>query len=222
MWMEAPEEGEEDEWEDEEEPMATDAGAGSLTTTTLATLGQFFGFNTPPFPPGTSQHAEIGSERVWEDVSDDAMDIDDDLPALSPIPDVQVPVSQHGAAMPASNRTTSSPARTVAPTSDQTQSPPPDTSRSQGHDSENEVEDGLSTPWHKFKMLPSAPRDHAFLNRESRGQPSRQFLAKISKEYRLLMTALPGGDGLNATDDVLTSLDKNPLLLSPTRTGRTS
>ena len=45
--------------------------------------------------------------------------------------------------------------------------------------------------WKRFEILPSAPLDHAFYGTTS-SQPSRQFLSRLSKEYRALQSGLPG------------------------------
>ncbi|KAF8642030.1 hypothetical protein AX16_009751 [Volvariella volvacea WC 439] len=47
------------------------------------------------------------------------------------------------------------------------------------------------TSWARFSVLPSAPLDHAFLSSEPTA-PSKAFLARLSKEYRILSTSLPG------------------------------
>lgn len=47
-----------------------------------------------------------------------------------------------------------------------------------------------TSSWKRFDILPSAPPDHAFFGTPS-GQPSRQFLARLSKEYRALSSSLP-------------------------------
>ena len=45
--------------------------------------------------------------------------------------------------------------------------------------------------WKRFDVLPSAPPDHAFYGTPP-AQPSRSFLARLSKEYRVLSSSLPG------------------------------
>ena len=45
--------------------------------------------------------------------------------------------------------------------------------------------------WKRFEVLPSAPIDHAF-HATTPAQPSRSFLARLSKEYRVLSSSLPG------------------------------
>ncbi|KAI5120830.1 hypothetical protein M0805_007017 [Coniferiporia weirii] len=44
--------------------------------------------------------------------------------------------------------------------------------------------------WKRFEILPSAPADHAFYGTLP-AQPSRQFLARLTKEYRALASSLP-------------------------------
>jgi len=45
--------------------------------------------------------------------------------------------------------------------------------------------------WKRFEILPVAPHDHAFYN-STASQPSRNFLARLQKEYRALSSSLPG------------------------------
>lgn len=52
-----------------------------------------------------------------------------------------------------------------------------------------EVDD--NSLWKRFEILPSAPTDHAFYS-TSASQPSRAFLARLTKEYRALSSSLPG------------------------------
>ena len=47
------------------------------------------------------------------------------------------------------------------------------------------------TPWTRFDILPSAPQDHAFYS-SMPAQPSKVFLGRLSKEYRVLSGSLPG------------------------------
>lgn len=48
-----------------------------------------------------------------------------------------------------------------------------------------------SSNWKRFEVLASAPADHAFYS-TTPSQPSRQFLGRLSKEYRALSNSLPG------------------------------
>lgn len=54
-----------------------------------------------------------------------------------------------------------------------------------------EEEDG---PWKRFEILPAAPPDHAFLDKRANGSgsQSRQFMMRLSKEYNILGSSLPG------------------------------
>jgi len=45
--------------------------------------------------------------------------------------------------------------------------------------------------WNRFDILPSAPSDHAFFS-SPHAQPSKSFLGRLSKEYRILRSSLPG------------------------------
>ena len=47
------------------------------------------------------------------------------------------------------------------------------------------------THWKRFEILPSAPTDHAYYGSQP-AQPSRTFLARLNKEYRVLESSLPG------------------------------
>jgi len=44
--------------------------------------------------------------------------------------------------------------------------------------------------WKRFEVLSSAPADHAFYSNIP-VEPSRQFMSRLSKEYKALMTSLP-------------------------------
>lgn len=47
------------------------------------------------------------------------------------------------------------------------------------------------SPWKRFDILASAPHDHAYYSSPP-AQPSKQFLGRLAKEYRVLSTSLPG------------------------------
>ncbi|KAG1730799.1 hypothetical protein EDD22DRAFT_982603 [Suillus occidentalis] len=62
-------------------------------------------------------------------------------------------------------------------------------------------EDGHApSPWKKFEVLPDAPHDHAFYSSVS-NQPSKNFLARLTKEYRALSTSLPDSILVRAYED---------------------
>ncbi|KAF8445792.1 hypothetical protein L210DRAFT_3757996 [Boletus edulis BED1] len=54
--------------------------------------------------------------------------------------------------------------------------------------------------WRRFEILPSAPTDHAFYS-TSANQPSRTFLARLTKEYRALSNSLPDSIIVRAYED---------------------
>ena len=51
------------------------------------------------------------------------------------------------------------------------------------------------TPWKRFDVLADTPPDHAFFSTPV-SRPSRQFLARLQKEYRALTNSLPGTSAL--------------------------
>jgi ubiquitin-conjugating enzyme E2 O len=55
-------------------------------------------------------------------------------------------------------------------------------------DGESERSDML---WKRFDILPSAPIDHTFYS-TTPAQPSKSFLARLTREYRVLGNSLPG------------------------------
>ena len=45
--------------------------------------------------------------------------------------------------------------------------------------------------WKRFDILPCTPHDHAYFS-SIPSQPSKSFLGRLTKEYRVLSTSLPG------------------------------
>jgi ubiquitin-conjugating enzyme E2 O len=77
-------------------------------------------------------------------------------------------------------------------THDHTATPPLSAEHSKEICIENDKKEGsLSPHWKRFDMLPSVPQDHAFIS-TTPGQPSKSFLARLTREYRVLETSLPG------------------------------
>jgi ubiquitin-conjugating enzyme E2 O len=131
----------------------------------------------------------------WEETDDrgghgdgDAMDVDDSMDVdeanhttvVSPLntssPSVQ-PIS-----VPA-------PSSAVQKLTDQRQDALPNGDVHQGGGELNAgVED---SQWKRFDILASAPHDHAFYT-SAPAQPSKNFLGRLSKEYRVLSNSLPG------------------------------
>ncbi|KAI0355359.1 hypothetical protein OH77DRAFT_1403203 [Trametes cingulata] len=68
-------------------------------------------------------------------------------------------------------------------------------------DVEPATQDALAdTPWKRFEVLPSAPVDHAFYN-TTPAQHTRQFMARMSKEYKALQSSLPDSILVRAYED---------------------
>ncbi|KAJ7630782.1 hypothetical protein FB45DRAFT_916544 [Roridomyces roridus] len=57
-----------------------------------------------------------------------------------------------------------------------------------------------SGPWKRFDIQPSAPEDHAFYN-SAPAQPSKPFLARLTREYRVLSSSLPESILVRAYED---------------------
>lgn len=55
----------------------------------------------------------------------------------------------------------------------------------------DELADEDRNPWKRFNVLTSAPPDHAFISSPP-AQPSKSFLGRLAKEYRILSGSLPG------------------------------
>jgi ubiquitin-conjugating enzyme E2 O len=70
-----------------------------------------------------------------------------------------------------------------------------DSSMAKMHEGESD-----ENPWTLFKILASAPVDHAFYTSPP-AQPSKSFLSRLRKEYSVLDSSLPG--------QYITSLNKN-------------
>ena len=46
--------------------------------------------------------------------------------------------------------------------------------------------------WRSFVILPTAPKDHAFISQVPPAQPTKTFLQRLNKEYKVLSSSLPG------------------------------
>ncbi|KAI0751129.1 hypothetical protein C8Q80DRAFT_1155693 [Daedaleopsis nitida] len=68
-------------------------------------------------------------------------------------------------------------------------------------DVEDETEEEQDdTPWKRFELLPSAPPDHAFYSTVP-VQPSRNFMSRLTKEYKALQSSLPESILVRAYED---------------------
>ncbi|KAG1758981.1 hypothetical protein EDD22DRAFT_806982 [Suillus occidentalis] len=135
-------------------------------------------------------------DSEWEDEDSDedsgGMDVDtwadeNDIPLGDGVPDSLI-------------------SRDVTPDGTDPVSPFPVSSSNTSPDSTQEIivhedEDGHApSPWKKFEVLPDAPHDHAFYSSVS-NQPSKNFLARLTKEYRALSTSLPDSILVRAYED---------------------
>ncbi|KAF8973555.1 hypothetical protein BDZ97DRAFT_1775695 [Flammula alnicola] len=66
------------------------------------------------------------------------------------------------------------------------------------HDKETDSDD--SSRWSRFEILSSAPPDHAFFSTPP-AQPSKAFLGRLSREYRVLKSSLPDSIMVRAYED---------------------
>lgn len=58
-------------------------------------------------------------------------------------------------------------------------------------DTADECTVGTTMAWNRFEILSAAPLDHAFISSPP-AQPSKSFLSRLTKEYRILSSSLPG------------------------------
>ncbi|KAG1715995.1 hypothetical protein ID866_1160 [Astraeus odoratus] len=69
-----------------------------------------------------------------------------------------------------------------------------------GGNQKQQADDEEDSPWKRFDILPCAPPDHAFYS-SPRSQPSKAFLARLTKEYRALSNSLPESIIVRAYED---------------------
>lgn len=56
---------------------------------------------------------------------------------------------------------------------------------------DDKLDEGEESPYKRFDILSSAPADHAFFTSPP-AQPSKSFLGRLTREYRVLASSLPG------------------------------
>ena len=127
------------------------------------------------------ESAEEGEDEEMHD----AMDIEDASGEWSPSTDTVIPPLPSEAPLAVGSTTpvdaSSRPAASV----------PPSDGTNNAMDVEDESEEGSDKPWKRFEVLPAAPADHAFYN-TTPAQPSRNFMTRLTKEYKALQNSLPG------------------------------
>lgn len=136
----------------------------------------------------------------WEELDDDEdhddhMDIDPEgwadettLPLINiaQTPPVTLPISTSRPETPRVN--------TIAKSSAPPVERPPSPSVSKDTADEPNLDEDSDTealPWKRFDVLPSAPVDHAYYSSPP-AQPSKTFLGRLTREYRVLASSLPG------------------------------
>ncbi|KZP16787.1 hypothetical protein FIBSPDRAFT_748048, partial [Athelia psychrophila] len=67
-------------------------------------------------------------------------------------------------------------------------------------DDDDPTDSADDSPWKRFDILASAPHDHAYYSSPP-AQPSKQFLGRLAKEYRVLSTSLPDTIIVRAFED---------------------
>ncbi|KAI0722317.1 hypothetical protein C8T65DRAFT_628933 [Cerioporus squamosus] len=135
---------------------------------------------------GTADDGEEweSAEEGEDEEMHDAMDVEDASGEWSPSTDTVIPPLQVETAQSPSHPDDS------RPTSSSGRPRSPDVPKD-AMDIEDDPEEGSSeSPWKRFEVLPEAPPDHAFYS-TTPAQPSRQFLTRLSKEYKALRSSLP-------------------------------
>ncbi|KAL7282655.1 hypothetical protein ACG7TL_004128 [Trametes sanguinea] len=149
---------------------------------------------------------ESADEEIDEDVDDeDDMDVEP-IPGggdWSPSNDtvipplhVDAPMAVDSAAAAAAPPSSSEPPSTTG----RPKSPDVPQDAAASEESEHEPEEPADTPWKRFEVLPAAPVDHAFYNTPP-AQHTRQFMARMSKEYKALQSSLPDSIIVRAFED---------------------
>lgn len=141
----------------------------------------------PPEEPEQDAWTHLDDEDDEAQVESMAMDIDADSSPTSPT----------SSTSPPSRSETSTPMRSVV-------SPPPSlppqlsAAVSAPH---NAHASGSGEHWKPFVILPTAPRDHAFFNQVPASQPTKAFMQRLNKEYRVLSSSLPEDIIVRAYED---------------------
>ncbi|KAJ8487538.1 hypothetical protein ONZ51_g4099 [Trametes cubensis] len=92
------------------------------------------------------------------------------------------------------------PSEPPRPTSSEGRPHSPDVPKDATEPDDTEPDAHTDTPWKRFEVLPSAPVDHAFYNTPP-AQHTRQFMARMAKEYKALQSSLPDSIIVRAYED---------------------
>lgn len=145
-------------------------------------------------------HQTESDAEDWED-DEDMMDVDDDWPedetGSTATADTQPNGDWWDDEAPASGSIVPSPGPSTSPEPSSTAcSPSPEVAKDlpenlDGRTGISQQDSDAESPWKRFDVVAEAPPDHAFFSTPV-AQPSRQFLARLQKEYRALTNSLPG------------------------------
>lgn len=128
------------------------------------------------------EETDYDEEEGDEDDDDDIMDVDDDY--STDFMDISPPASSHPDTPPPPPESTTSMASSIV-------GPKSDVLAADNHEAKLTEAESDELPWKRFDILASAPHDHAFYA-STPAQPSKTFLGRLSKEYRVLASSLPG------------------------------
>ncbi|KAF4623252.1 hypothetical protein D9613_002127 [Agrocybe pediades] len=130
---------------------------------------------------------DIRNHQTDDDNQTDSMDVDDEVRSLS-----SEHMSVEGIQDTASHSATNTHTETAVRTPHDLEKPLDLSTPSQDQTSEEESD--------RFQILPSAPPDHAFFS-SAHAQPSKSFLGRLGKEYRILRNSLPDSILVRAYED---------------------
>ncbi|KZT30709.1 hypothetical protein NEOLEDRAFT_1174097 [Neolentinus lepideus HHB14362 ss-1] len=141
---------------------------------------------------------DVGDKDEWEETDEeeknDAMDVDEPEYTDGHAPmDISPP--------PEVDDTTTPRPSGSQPLSVDPKSASADVPQNNGVEDGNQIlDEDREAHWKKFDLLPTTPVDHAFYA-SAPAQPSRNFLGRLTKEYRVLSNSLPDSIVVRAYED---------------------
>ncbi|KIJ68200.1 hypothetical protein HYDPIDRAFT_24499 [Hydnomerulius pinastri MD-312] len=149
---------------------------------------------------GVWRYNKQSDDDEWEETDDEA---DDEMAVDVPWAETKPsPAPEDDSLTPLPRNVTPDLADSVSPLPISPSTTSPDVT--QGIVVDSDAKEGTEideeSTWKRFEILPSAPADHAFCSTVS-SQPSRAFLARLTKEYRALSNSLPDSIIVRAYED---------------------
>ncbi|KAJ7092567.1 hypothetical protein C8R44DRAFT_816023 [Mycena epipterygia] len=138
---------------------------------------------------GEAEGDVVNDGRPWTDAPLVPIDVISLLPSSVDVSGSDTPRPEVGAATPIPSEVERLPSPDVP--KDAADDPPLD---------DLDSDDGSESPWKRFEVLPSAPEDHAYYNSPP-AQPSKSFLGRLTREYRVLASSLPDSILVRAYED---------------------